>query len=248
MGRKVDPTPAAYPDATIALKGKYVTLQELTADEDYASLWCHLNLKEDGDLFDYLPFEAPQDEVSARGTVKAMAQRGFVTYAIKADPTSLNPPAKGDSSSHSEVVGIICYLSISTANRDIEVGGIIFSKLMQRSVAATEANYLMLRNAFESSSPGPGNKTLPYRRVVWKCNNLNKVSRRAAERLGYVYEGTFRNHIIVKGRNRDSDWLSVIEEEWPVVKAALEQWLKASNFDDQGRQIKSVDEIRAGLK
>lgn len=124
----------------------------------------------------------------------------------------------------------------------------MFGPVLQRSAAATEVNYLLLKNVFEPDSPGLGGKSPPYRRVCWKCNHLNKKSRRAAERLGYMFEGTFRKHLIVKGRSRDSDWLSIVDDEWPVVKTALEKWLDRSNFDDEGRQIKAIDEIRASLK
>lgn len=149
---------------------------------------------------------------------------------------------------HNEVLGVIAYLDIHPNFRALEIGAVIFGPALARSAAATEAHYLMLRNVFEVKSPGLGGNSLPYRRVCWKCNHLNSKSRRAAERLGFVFEGTFRNHMIVKGRSRDSDWLSILEDEWPVVKGALEHWLERSNFDDQGRQIKAIVDIRASLK
>ena len=97
----------------------------------------------------------------------------------------------------------------------------------------------MIQNAFEPPSGSA------YRRVCWKCNSLNKPSRRAAERLGFVYEGTFRKHMISRGRNRDSDWLSIVDDEWPVVKEALQKWMSDENFDGDGRQRRGLDEIRA---
>lgn len=161
-------------------------------------------------------------------------------YAILADPRHVNPSLE-DSSQwiHSETLGIIAYLEVRPAHRELEIGAVLYNCILQRSAAATEVMFLMLRNVCEASPK--------YRRISWKCNSLNEASRRAAERIGFKYEGTFRNLMIVKGRSRDSDWLSIIEEEWPVVKAALEQWLMKENFDQFGRQIKPVDEIRAGL-
>lgn len=235
------------------LKGEYVTLEVFKSDQEYTSLWNNLRLWENGHLLDYIPIPVPQDDKELRDSIKDLERaRHFVVYAIKADPANVNPQPKRESTpvagAHSEVVGIICYLNISLWNRELEVGGVIFGPVLQRSAAATEANYLLLLNVFEDRSPGVGGKSLPYRRVCWKCNHLNIKSRRAAERLGYVFEGTWRKHMIVKGRSRDSDWLSIVDDEWPVVKAALEQWLHKSNFDDQGRQIKAIDEIRASLK
>lgn len=98
----------------------------------------------------------------------------------------------------------------------------------------------MLKNAFEHGPPG-----LAYRRVCWKCNRLNRPSRRAAERLGFVYEGTFRNHVISRGRSRDSDWLSIVDHEWLLVDAALCRWMADDNFDHQGRQITRLEDLRA---
>jgi RimJ/RimL family protein N-acetyltransferase len=109
----------------------------------------------------------------------------------------------------------------------IEVGHIAFSPLAQRMPAATEAMYLMMRRAFDE---------LGYRRYEWKCDSLNAPSRAAAERLGFRFEGIFRQATIYKGRNRDTAWYSVIDQEWPARKAAFEAWLEPANFDAQGRQ------------
>ena len=108
----------------------------------------------------------------------------------------------------------------------IEVGHLAFSPLLQRTPAATEAMYLMMRHAFE----------LGYRRYEWKCNALNAPSCRAAERLGFTFEGIFRQATISKGRNRDTAWYSIIDREWPAIRAAFEDWLDPSNFDADGRQ------------
>jgi RimJ/RimL family protein N-acetyltransferase len=126
-----------------------------------------------------------------------------------------------------EAVGIAAYLRIEPAVGVIEVGHIAFSPLVQRTPAATEAMYLMMRRVFDE---------LGYRRYEWKCDALNAPSRVAAERLGFRFEGIFRQATIYKGRNRDTAWYSVIDQDWPARKAAFEAWLEPANFDAQGRQ------------
>lgn len=136
--------------------------------------------------------------------------------------------------------GIASYLRILPEAGSIEVGHICISPALQRGVAATEAMYLMMRWAFEAG----------YRRYEWKCNALNLASRRAAQRLGFSFEGVFRNHMIVKGRNRDTAWFSVIDSEWPALAEAFSVWLSAANFDAQGRQRERLSDltrlVRAG--
>lgn len=136
--------------------------------------------------------------------------------------------------------GIASYLRILPEAGSIEVGHICISPALQRGVAATEAMYLMMRWAFEAG----------YRRYEWKCNALNLASRRAAQRLGFSFEGVFRNHMIVKGRNRDTAWFSVIDSEWPALAEAFGVWLSAANFDARGRQRERLSDltrlVRAG--
>jgi RimJ/RimL family protein N-acetyltransferase len=124
-------------------------------------------------------------------------------------------------------VGYAAYLRIDTANRVIEVGSIMYAPAFLRTTGATEAMYLMARHAFED---------LGYRRYEWKCNALNQPSRRAALRLGFTFEGIFRQHMIVKGRNRDTAWFAMLDGEWPERKANFERWLDPANFDGDGRQ------------
>lgn len=136
--------------------------------------------------------------------------------------------------------GIASYLRITPEAGSIEVGHICISPAMQRGVAATEAMFLMLDWAFRSG----------YRRYEWKCNALNLPSRRAAQRLGFSFEGVFRNHLVVKGRNRDSAWFSVIGSEWPALSEAFSVWLAPGNFDTNGRQRERLSDltrlVRAG--
>ena len=109
----------------------------------------------------------------------------------------------------------------------IEIGHIWFGAGLARTTAATEAIFLLARHAFED---------LGHRRLEWKCNAANEASKRAAERFGFTYEGTFRQHLVVKGANRDTAWFSIVDGEWPARRAAFERWLDPSNFDAEGRQ------------
>lgn len=127
--------------------------------------------------------------------------------------------------------GLACFLRIDADNGSVEVGNIVLSAALQRTTEATEAMYLMMRHVFE----------LGYRRYEWKCDALNAPSRRAAERLGFTYEGTFRQAVVYRGRNRDTAWYSITDGEWPAVRAELERWLAPENVDDAGRQRTRLD-------
>lgn len=130
-----------------------------------------------------------------------------------------------------KAVGVAAYLRIEPAVGVIEVGHIAYSPALQRTPAATEAMYLLMRRAFDE---------LGYRRYEWKCDALNAPSRAAAERLGFRFEGIFRQATIYKGRNRDTAWYSIIDKEWPERKAAFEAWLDPGNFDKAGRQRRAL--------
>src|SRR5947208_6145911 len=137
-----------------------------------------------------------------------------------------------DASGHA--VGIATLMEIRPAMRVIEVGNILYSPALRRTPLGTEAQYLLARYAFE---------TLGYRRYEWKCDALNARSRGAALRYGFVYEGTFRQHLIAKGRNRDNAWFSILDSEWPARKTAFERWLAPGNFDVAGRQKTSLSAL-----
>jgi RimJ/RimL family protein N-acetyltransferase len=126
-----------------------------------------------------------------------------------------------------KAVGVAAYMRIDRANGVIEIGHLNFSPLLQRTTAATEAIYLLLANAFDH---------LGYRRCEWKCDSLNAPSRAAAERFGFRFEGIFRQAIVYKGRNRDTAWFSIIDSEWPALRAAFERWLAPQNFDAKGQK------------
>lgn len=131
-------------------------------------------------------------------------------------------------------VGVASYLRIDPANGVIEVGHIHFSPLLQRTPMATEAMFLMMARVFDE---------LGYRRYEWKCDSLNAPSRAAAARLGFQYEGLFRQALVYKGRNRDTAWFSIIDGEWPRLRAAFERWLSPANFDAEGRQRESLSAL-----
>ena len=133
-------------------------------------------------------------------------------------------------------VGVASYLRIEPAMGVIEVGHLSYSPLLQQKPAATEAMYLMMRRVFDE---------LGYRRYEWKCDALNAPSRRAAERLGFTHEGTFRQAWVVKSRNRDTAWYSIIDAEWPALRRAFERWLAPANFDAEARQRRRLEELRA---
>jgi RimJ/RimL family protein N-acetyltransferase len=130
-------------------------------------------------------------------------------------------------------LGVASYLRITPEHGVIEIGHIWFSTTLQRTTAATEAIYLLARQAFE----------LGYRRLEWKCDALNAASRRAAERFGFRFEGVFRKHQITKGRNRDTAWFAITDDEWPAIAEGYERWLAPENFDADGRQRRSLGEL-----
>ena len=130
-------------------------------------------------------------------------------------------------------VGVAAYLRITPEHGSIEVGHICLSPALQRSRAATEAMWLMMEWAFSNG----------YRRYEWKCNALNIPSRRAAQRLGFSFEGIFRQHMIIKGRNRDSAWFAVTDQDWPALREAYAAWLNPANFDAEGRQRERLSDL-----
>jgi len=135
--------------------------------------------------------------------------------------------------------GMATYLDICPSHGSVEVGYIWFAPFLQRTPQATEALFLMLRYAFDE---------LGYRRMQWRCNALNEKSRAAALRLGFTYEGIFYQHMIVKGHNRDTAWYSILDGEWPRVRANFEAWLAPGNFDEEGRQRRSLRALNSSAQ
>jgi RimJ/RimL family protein N-acetyltransferase len=131
--------------------------------------------------------------------------------------------------------GMASYLNIVPKNGSIEIGHIWLAPVLQRTRAATEALFLLMCYAMDD---------LAYRRLEWKCNALNEASRRAARRLGFRFEGIFHRHMVVKGRNRDTAWYSIVDREWPAVRAAIQAWLAPDNFDANGRQRQALSDLQ----
>jgi RimJ/RimL family protein N-acetyltransferase len=219
--RVADPSPAPRPQRT-TLTGRHVTVAPLDPVAHADSLYAATSGAENERLWLYL-FDGPfASRADFDAYLTRIAQSEDPLYYAILDTTT------------GKAIGHAAYLRIEPAHRCIEVGGILYAPALQRTPAATEAMYLMARHVFED---------LGYRRYEWKCNALNAPSHRAALRLGFTYEGIFRQHMIVKGRNRDTAWLSMLDSEWPARKAAFEQWLDPTNFDADGRQKTSLSAL-----
>jgi RimJ/RimL family protein N-acetyltransferase len=200
------------------IEGRFCRLEPLDAEAHAAGLFEAYALDEQGLGWTYLPY-GPFADLGAFAS--------WVADAAESDDPLFFAILDADDAP----VGVASYLRIMPAIGAIEVGHIHYSPALQRTAAATEAMYLMMRHAFED---------LGYRRYEWKCDDLNAPSRRAAERLGFAYEGTHRQATIYKGRNRDTAWYSVLDREWPRVRDALERWLEPGNFDAEGKQRSSL--------
>jgi RimJ/RimL family protein N-acetyltransferase len=215
LGPKVDWSGAPAPERE-ALRGRKVELLPLDPARDAASMFA-VSHRPAGDpaVWTYL-FEGPFGSAAEyrKFLERLTVWEENLLYAVV-------PAASG------RAEGQTSYLRIDPPNGSIEIGNIWFGPAVQRTAAATEAIYLLARHAFE---------TLGYRRLEWKCNALNAPSRRAAARFGFSFEGIFRQHVVVKGRNRDTAWFSIIDSEWPAIGAAFEGWLAPENFDAEGRQ------------
>ena len=204
------------------LEGRYVIVECLSKDKHGADLYEVYGPDSPADMWTYL-FQNPvqsQEEWSALLDQMLAAQDRFY-YAI-VDKES------------GKALGTFALMRINRGSRVIEVGSVTYSPQLKRTRLATEAQYLLARYVFEE---------LEYRRYEWKCDALNQPSRYAAERLGFIYEGTFRQAVVYKGRNRDTDWLAMIDKDWSAVKTRLEKWLSPDNFDENGQQIKALSDF-----
>jgi RimJ/RimL family protein N-acetyltransferase len=208
-----------------ALVGAYCRLERLGphhAEELFAADRCDVT----GESWTYLPYGPFVDLDSYRAWVRHVcADDDPRFYAIINTDASTAPTARPCA------VGVLSYLRVQPEMGSIEVGHVHYSPHLQRQRAATEAQYLLMSHALED---------LGYRRYEWKCDALNAPSRAAAERLGFTYEGTFRQASVVKGRNRDTAWYSIVDSEWPAVRDRLTAWLAPENFDSQGHQSASL--------
>jgi RimJ/RimL family protein N-acetyltransferase len=214
VGRPVPAwTPRERPGRDV-LSGRYCRLEPLDAERHATPLFEAFERDTTGVGWTYLPYGPFAGPAEFQAWIQQMSEGDDPLFFAILD-------------SEGRAVGVASYLRVDPQMGSIEVGHIHYSPLLQRTRAATEAMYLMAWRAFDE---------LGYRRYEWKCDELNVPSRRAAERLGFTYEGTFRQHRIYKGRNRDTAWYSIIDTEWPAVREALEAWLEPGNFDEQGNQ------------
>jgi RimJ/RimL family protein N-acetyltransferase len=222
VGEDVDWRPARRPERS-ELRGTHVLLRPLDPDRDAEALYgqSHPPLAHPG-LWTYLPNGPYTDPGELRDALRvAAASDDPLFFALVTLPA--NQPA-----------GVASYLRITPDHGVIEIGHIWFGASLGRTTAATEAIYLLAAHAFDD---------LRYRRLEWKCDSLNRPSRRAAERFGFRFEGVFRRHMVVKGRNRDTAWFAITDDEWPSIRAGFRAWLRPDNLDAGGRQRQTLGEL-----
>lgn len=217
-------SPRPHPDAPV-LEGRYCRLERLDARRHSEELFDADQEDSRGESWTYLPYGPFTDLADHRRWANTVSRDATLRmHAVVSTDTATSGPDQ-------RAVGVVSLLRIRPDMGVLEVGHVHYSPRLQRTRAATEAHYLLARYVFDE---------LGYRRYEWKCDALNAPSRSAAERLGFTYEGTFRHDRIVKGRNRDTAWYSMIDSEWPAVRSRLSDWLRPDNFDARGRQLTSV--------
>jgi len=211
VGAHVDAQPAGRPDA-VTLTGRYGTVERLDPPRHRASLWDAVRGHDK--IWTYMAYGPFADEAAFSDWLASRVALADPYYYAIVEPSG-------------RAIGLATLMSIRPDMRVVEVGNILLSPALQRTPLATQAQYLLARYAFE---------TLRYRRYEWKCDALNAASRRAALRFGFTFEGIFRDHMIIKGRSRDTAWFAMLEAEWPARKAAFERWLAPENFAADGTQ------------
>ena len=219
-GAPVDDLPSGLIPARTVLKGNHIQLEPMDPAVHTDDLYEASHTTDEGlAIWTYLPEGPWPDKEAYRSSLKAnAAAQDRIFYALRPLPGG---PAAGQAR----------FMDMHPGNGVIEIGYIWFGPSLQRTRAATESMYLMIDHAMTD---------LRYRRMQWRCNALNAKSRGAARRLGFRYEGTFYNHLIFKGLNRDTTWFSILDDEWPDVKARLETWLADENFDANGQAKQSL--------
>jgi RimJ/RimL family protein N-acetyltransferase len=207
------------------MEGRFCRIEPLSPEVHAEALYAANALDRVGKMWTYLPYGPFETPESYRAWCEASSRSDDpLFYAILDRPTQ-------------KAVGVVSYLRMEPRIGSIEVGHLSFSPLLQRTPAATEALYLMMERVF----------VLGYRRCEWKCDALNAPSRAAAQRLGFSFEGVFRQATIYKGRNRDTAWYAVLDREWPALRAAFLRWLDPANFDAQGVQKERLSDLTAPL-
>jgi len=209
------------------MTGRFCRLEPIDIDRHAGDLFAAFSHDREGRIWTYLPYGPLASEAAVRDWMAKVCLGDDPLFHAIVDGTT------------GQAQGVASYLRIEPAVGSIEVGHINFSPLLQRQAAATEAMYLMMRRVFEE---------LGYRRYEWKCDALNAGSCRAATRLGFSYDGLFRQATVYKGRNRDTAWYSILDGDWPALRAAYEGWLAPENFDADGRQKASLGSFMAKEK
>ncbi|HEY1942581.1 MAG TPA: GNAT family protein [Roseiarcus sp.] len=223
LGPPVETHPAKRPER-VTLRGRAVTLAPLDAEAHAGALFRAASVGDKDRVWTYLGDGPYADEAVFKANIAAKAQSPDPLFFAVIDNVS------------GEAVGYQTLMRIDVANRVIEVGNVLYTPALQRTIGATEAQYLSAAYVFDE---------LGYRRYEWKCNDLNAPSKRAALRLGFSFEGVFRQHMIVKGRSRDTAWFAMLDSEWPARRAAFVRWLAPENFDGEGRQKFSLASLNA---
>ncbi len=224
VGAALEWQPARRPQRTV-LEGRYVRLRPLSAARDAELLYpeSHPPAADPG-LWTYLWSGPYRDVAELRADLEvAQASDDPLVFTLEMLPAG-------------RPVGVASYMRVTPEHGVIEIGGIWFGASLQRTRAATEVIYLLAAHAFDE---------LGYRRLEWKCDSLNAASRRAADRFGFRFEGVFSQHMVVKGRNRDTAWYAITDREWPQIGAGMRAWLSPENFDQEGRQRRPLAELIA---
>lgn len=203
------------------LKGQYCTLQHLNALDHLNGLFPLIGPNSPAQQWTYLPMEALANLAAVQTFLEERQNSSDPYMFVVKDNIS------------AEIVGSISFMRIDRTNRSIEVGWVMYGPKMEKSRIATETQYLLMHYVFEE---------LQYRRYEWKCDSLNEKSCKAALRLGFQFEGIFRNAMIYKNRNRDTAWFSMLPEEWENIKPKYEKWLNPNNFDAQGQQVQRLQD------
>jgi RimJ/RimL family protein N-acetyltransferase len=226
LGPVLDWQPAREPQRTV-LHGIRVRLEPIDAGRHATQLYAASHGPEaDPRLWDYMSVGPFADEARFTNWVEGCAASNDPLFHAVVDQAT------------GRALGVVSYMRIAAGQGVIEIGNIWFGTGLPKTPAATETIFILARHVFDD---------LGYRRLEWKCNALNEPSRRAALRFGFSYEGLFRQHMVIKGRNRDTTWFAMTDGDWPAIKTAFETWLAPDNFDASGRQIRGLAEIR-GLR
>ncbi|MAI89648.1 GNAT family protein [Ponticaulis sp.] len=204
------------------LSGRLVRLEPWNKDVHGEGMAAILAGPDHAHTWTFMPFDFPDVADFPETFTARSAKQGWASYAIL-DAATGHP------------LGMASYMRQRPEHGSLEVGCVAFSAQLKRTAHATEAMYLMAAHIFED---------LKYRRYEWKCHNENGASKKAAERLGFQFEGVFRNDMVMKGKNRDTAWFAITDDDWPALKASFQSWLAPENFDENGQQLRRISDFR----